>query len=252
MYLFLDNQAILEEALSPTVYQRALWWGDGIFSTLLVNERGEVCHFDQHYQSLMKQAQELEITYPSLSKEAVEQWLSLVHCRGQRMRLKLCLIPEEESQSPLWQGCRKGHWLGKLFPLSSIPPRLSIVTYPEPFYLPKQVKTLSYAPRLWLKKWAQKQGADDALCVDANGYLLELSTSNVFWEEGGLFYTPDYEKLPIYAGTFLRDKIERQPDRFKKVCIRRQDLPRNGRLYSCNSLTGAIPIQSLDGKCYST
>ena len=59
----------------------------------------------------------------------------------------------------------------------------------EPWLLPG-VKSTSYAVNMAAEAEAKRQGADDALFVDAEGTVLEGPTTNVWWRRGRTLYTP--------------------------------------------------------------
>lgn len=65
-------------------------------------------------------------------------------------------------------------------------------TYPDPFETPlalRGCKHTSYLPWLMAARWAQEQGADEALLVDGQGQVSEASRRNVFAWWGGRLWT---------------------------------------------------------------
>lgn len=68
----------------------------------------------------------------------------------------------------------------------------------EPWLLPG-VKSTSYAVNMAAEAEAKRQGADDAVFVDADGIVLEGPTTNIWWRHGRTLYTPSLE-LGILAG----------------------------------------------------
>jgi 4-amino-4-deoxychorismate lyase len=68
----------------------------------------------------------------------------------------------------------------------------------EPWLLPG-VKSTSYAVNMAAEAEARRQGADDAVFVDAQGTVLEGPTTNVWWRRERTLYTPSLD-LGILAG----------------------------------------------------
>ena len=114
MHVLLNNQEIEEKSLPPEAIGRALWWGDGVFTTLKVVD-GIPLDLDLHLEKVQKEALALDIECQLFSKEALQSYLQKFFPKGE-FRLKILVIPEEESFSPLWSGTRKGAWVVKAFP----------------------------------------------------------------------------------------------------------------------------------------
>ena len=60
-------------------------------------------------------------------------------------------------------------------------------------------KSVSYAAHLAAEHEARARGADDAVCVDDDGVVLEGPVTNIWWREGGALLTPSLD-LGILAG----------------------------------------------------
>lgn len=75
----------------------------------------------------------------------------------------------------------------------------SLSTQPAPWirplgtYGPAGAKTLSYAPNMAALRRARAAGADDALLVSLEGWLLEGTTFAVLWVRDGVLRAPDLE-----------------------------------------------------------
>ncbi|HUP31725.1 MAG TPA: aminotransferase class IV, partial [Gaiellaceae bacterium] len=76
----------------------------------------------------------------------------------------------------------------------------------EPWLLPG-VKSTSYAVNMAAEAEAKRQGADDAVFVDAGGIVLEGPTTNVWWRRGRTLHTPALD-LGILAGVTRATVIE--------------------------------------------
>jgi branched-subunit amino acid aminotransferase/4-amino-4-deoxychorismate lyase len=74
---------------------------------------------------------------------------------------------------------------------------------PRGSYGPAGAKTMSYSPNMHATRAAVADGADDALLVSLEGYVLEGPTFFVAWVRDGVLFTPD-------VGLGLVDSISRR------------------------------------------
>ncbi|GAA0861883.1 aminotransferase class IV [Paraclostridium tenue] len=70
-------------------------------------------------------------------------------------------------------------------------------------------KTTNYFENIYTKKYAVRNGFDDAIFLDTENKILECSMSNIFFIKNRQIYTPDKE-LPILNGIMKR--------RIKNLC----------------------------------
>jgi branched-subunit amino acid aminotransferase/4-amino-4-deoxychorismate lyase len=92
---------------------------------------------------------------------------------------------------------------------------------------------------------AQRAGADEAVLIDAAGYLVEGAISNLVWADAdGVVATPPLSRGAV-AGVTRALVRERAPE------IEERDVHANTRvqeLIALNAVRGAIPIVQLDGR----
>ncbi len=245
MFIFLDGKIIDEKELNLSSLSRVLWHSDGVFTTLRV-ENGNIIAFDHHIKRLQEQASMLEIDIPELNENDLIQLLDANNAEKGLYRLKLIVVPLGHSSSPYWIGSRDAVYLARIDPYREISKPIRVKVYPKPLELPVYpIKGHGYGHRIWLKKWAESLGYDDALCLDHELNVLELSNSNIFWVQGSTLFTPDYHLLTVFKGLAL----QRHFKAYKKVelvKVKVNDLPGNASIFSCNSLHLKVPILIID------
>lgn len=185
----------------------------GVFRTLLVTQ-GIILHYEKQIERLSQDANQigLKFTEPSLTPP----W--------ETSRLKI-IVTEEGTFT-------------QIAPYT--PPQEKLLTlYPEPVE-GDRIKTLAYADRDFIKKYALSVGCDDALVTTKEGYITETANANFFYEYEGEKVTAD-PSLPYLKG--LTIDLLPGPMTYKKFTW--DEIPREAKLFVCNSLMGVKPVKLL-------
>jgi 4-amino-4-deoxychorismate lyase len=116
-------------------------------------------------------------------------------------------------------------------------------------WLLQGAKTLSYAVNMAAVREAKRRGADDALFVSSDGFLLEGPTSSLLIRRGDRILTPS-TSLGILAGTTQAEafRFARQQGMTTSYEILGPDvLQEADALWFLSSVRNAAPIRSVDG-----
>ena len=118
----------------------------------------------------------------------------------------------------------------------------------EPWLLPG-VKSTSYAVNMAAEAEAKRQGADDALFVDAGGMVLEGPTTNVWWRRGRMLHTPSLD-LGILAGVTRATVVELAAETGYTVeegHFGLTELLAADEAFTSSSIREVMPVTELDG-----
>ncbi|MCJ1694238.1 aminotransferase class IV [Rathayibacter caricis] len=110
-------------------------------------------------------------------------------------------------------------------------------------------KTLSYAVNRAASREAVRRGADDALFVSSDGFLLEGPTSNLVLLTGGALLTPP-PSLGLLPGTTQADLFALASGLGLQTAyraLRREDLDAADAAWLVSSARNAAPIRAVDG-----
>ena len=113
------------------------------------------------------------------------------------------------------------------------------------------VKTLSYAVNMAAVREAERQGADDAILVSADGYVLESTTGSVIWSRGRTLHTTPLDGTGILGGTTQQLLFERAPAagwHTETVSAQLADLHAADTLWLTSSVRGPVEVVELDGE----
>ena len=118
----------------------------------------------------------------------------------------------------------------------------------EPWLLPG-VKSTSYAVNMAAEAEARRQGADDAVFVDADATVLEGPTTNVWWRRDRRLFTPSLD-LGILAGVTRATVIELAGEASYHVeegTYGLSELQTAEEAFTSSSVREVMPVTALDG-----
>ena len=129
-------------------------------------------------------------------------------------------------------------------------PGLALVTYPEPRQSPlADHKTLNYLYYLLAGKWAIENSGDEALILNPEGTVSETNTANIMIIKGKRVLLPDSPHvLPGVIENVAKRTLGEWGYEIEKKEIKPEELFSADEVIITNSLIGAVPVISLDGK----
>ena len=111
------------------------------------------------------------------------------------------------------------------------------------------VKSTSYAVNMEARAEAVRRGAEDALFLTADGFVLEGPTSNVWWRHGRTLFTPETD-LGVLAGvtrTHLRELAIAAGYAVEEGRYPVGDVAAADEAWMSSSVRELMPIVALDG-----
>jgi branched-chain amino acid aminotransferase len=210
MTVFINGQFVPEHAATVSVFDRSFLYGDGLFETMLVSN-GKPFRWSQHLERLEHGAQFLGINVP-FSRETLAGFAAQL-IFGNKMpeallRLTLSRGVGLRGYSP--KGAVKPTLVMTVHPAPGAPSIAS--TRPSPawqalgaphrwcahtasFRLPAgeslaQFKSCNKLTQILARAEAEAAGADEALLLNTDGFVVEAASSNLFWIERGTVCTP--------------------------------------------------------------
>jgi aminodeoxychorismate lyase len=197
MIVFLNGDFVPEEQAVVSVFDRAFMYGDGLFETIPVSN-GAFFRWRQHMQRLERGAAFLGISPPFKSGELEELAGRLVYENGMPhalLRLTLSRGVGVRGYSP------RGAVSPVLVMSLHASPSMDAEVLPSwrlktsSFRLPAnealaQFKNCNKLAQILARAESDHAGADEALLVNTDGFVVEGAASNLFWIDQGSVCTP--------------------------------------------------------------
>jgi branched-chain amino acid aminotransferase len=204
MKVFIDGKLYAERDAKISVFDHGLLYGDGIFEGIRAYN-GRVFKLKEHLDRLFCSAKalllEIPMTHAQLTRAVVET------CRVNRVRngyVRLLVTRGVGTLGLNPNRCKRPSVIIIAGSIQLYPPELyehgmEIVTVPTTRNLHSAVnpaiKSLNYLNNILAKIEANTAGVEEAIMLNAEGYVAECTGDNLFIVKAGQLFTP-----PLYAG----------------------------------------------------
>jgi D-alanine transaminase len=124
---------------------------------------------------------------------------------------------------------------------------ITLVTVPETRWAFARYKTTQLLGSVLAKKQAHERGAQEALIIDAEGYLLEGASTNLFIVKGGKIWTPPLTRniLPGITRAVLKELLSKD---FCECDLEAPDLMDADEVFVASTTKPVLPVTHLDGR----
>ena len=268
MTVFLNGQFVPEAAATVSVFDRSFLYGDGLFETMRVSN-GKSFRWTQHIERLERGAAFLGIEIP-FKREALVNFAAELIARNQMpeslLRLTLSRGVGVRGYSP--KGADKPtlvmtlHAMGAPISRSAssdpadqeIGAPLHWRAHTASFRLPSgealaQFKTCNKLAQILARAQAEAAGADEALLLNTDGFVVEAASSNLFWIERGTVCTPPLAS-GILAGVtreVVHELCAKLTLPYRESTIRPAELAKADAAFLSLSSHGIIELAAIDG-----
>src|SRR5437867_3172230 len=247
MLIYLDGELVPREAAKVSVFDHGLLYGDGVFEGIRVYNR-RIFRLDAHLDRLYDSARALALAIPLARAELAEAVRTTVRANRREdgyIRLIVTRGVGDLGVDP--RSCPR-------------PSVVVIVTdirlYPSELYLKglkvitsatrqvsheavdPRVKSLNYLKNVLAKIDAAQAGADEAIMLNAEGFVAECTGDNLYVVRSGAIFTPSpqdgaLEGITRAALLQLAAEAGVSPGRSRGGCSRRSRRSRGTRERRC-------------------
>jgi branched-chain amino acid aminotransferase len=210
MKVYIDGQFFDDDAAKISVFDHGLLYGDGVFEGIRAYN-GRVFKLAEHIERLFYSAKAILLTIPMAPADlaaAVVETCRLNDLRDGYVRLLVTRGVGTLGLNP--NKCKKPSIViiaGKiqLYPAEYYETGLTIVTVPTTRNLHSAVnpaiKSLNYLNNILAKIEANNAGCEEAIMLNAEGYVAECTGDNLFLVKGKHLLTPPLSAGALYGIT---------------------------------------------------
>lgn len=262
-WIYMDGEFVKKEDARISVFDHGFLYGDGIFEGIRVYN-GNVFRLREHLERLYDSGKSIMLHIPlsieEMEKRVVETvrknqlrdaYIRLVVSRGVG---DLGLDPEKcPHPNVIIIVDKLAIYSQELYDnglkMVSVPTRRNV-----PEALNPKIKSLNYLNNVLVKIEANRAGAGEALMMNAEGYVTEGSSDNIFIVKRGVIYTP-----PTYMGALegitrqaIIDICHRIGYTIKEEPFTRHDVYVADEVFLTGTAAEVIAVVDVDGRTIGT
>ena len=253
--LYLDGKFVKASDASTDLYSQTLHYGYGVFEGIRAykTENGtSIFKAKEHYERLKNSAELINIPFNYNVDELVQVTYDLLeknNLSDAYVRPLVFCDPNMSLTQPNNVSLMICTWQWGAY-LGDQQLRLSVASYCRPH--PRSVKIEAkvcghYVNSILATTEAKRNGFDEALVLDSDGYLAEGPGANFFFEKDGVLYTPQLGNiLPGITRATVLELGEKLGLEIKQGLFRPEELKTADSAFYCGTAAEVIGIESVD------
>jgi branched-chain amino acid aminotransferase len=259
MKIFIDGMYYRERDAKISVFDHGLLYGDGIFEGIRAYN-GRVFKLQEHVDRLFCSAKAILLKIPA-SHAAIMRAV-LETCRKNRIRdgyIRLVVTRGVGTLGLNPNRCKRPSVIviaGKiqLYPESFYARGMEIVTVPTTRNLHNAlnpaIKSLNYLNNILAKIEANNSGCEEAIMLNAEGFVAECTGDNVFIVKDGQLFTPPLSAGALYGITrrTVMDIAAESGYPVSEPNLTRYDLFNADECFLTGTGAEIVPVTKIDGR----
>ena len=260
MKVYINGKFYEKKDAKVSVFDHGLLYGDGVFEGIRSYNR-LVFKLEEHIERLFESAHSIMLDMPLTKGQMTKAVIATLKENGLKDAYIRLVVTRGEGDLGLDPRKCKGNATAiiitdriALYPDKYYKEGLEIITVPTVRNLPEalnpQIKSLNYLNNILAKIEAVNAGFDEAIMLDALGYVAECTGDNIFIVRGGHLYTP-----PQCMGTLrgiTRDTVLEIAKRGKisahEHVITRHEVYISDECFLTGTAAEIIPVVKVDGR----
>jgi len=263
MKIFIDGKFYDERTAKVSVFDHGLLYGDGIFEGIRIYN-GRVFKLKEHIDRLFYSAKAILLQIPLSHAELVKATVET--CRKNKLRagyIRLLVTRGVGNLGLNPRSCKRSSVIIIADKIQVYPPELyahgmDIVTVPTVRNLHSAlnpaIKSLNYLNNILAKIEANNAGVEEAVMLNAEGFVAECTADNLFIIKNGEMFTPPNSAGALY-GITRQTVIELAQASGWKVSepnLTRYDLFNADECFLTGTGAEIMPVVKIDGRVIGT
>ena len=187
----INGRIVTRQKATISVFDNALLYAEGLFETFLAVEDGIVFR-DDHLRRLYQGARVIGLRIP-VNRSTLSRWMAEA-VRAHPERIKKVRLTVTGGESARWVGTQGEPQVIVAVAPHSLPEKPFSLLVSE-FRVDqksvfRRIKTISYGIHAAALQKARYRHCDDALLLNENNHIAEVTSANIFWVRRGRIYTP--------------------------------------------------------------
>ncbi len=248
---YVNGKILTFKKAKVSIFDRGFLFGDGVYEVIKV-KKGKVLFLKEHLERLKNSLKEAEIPYPENFERNLNKYNNLLKNKTGALYIEIT------------RGCH----IRRHLPPENLKPTVVIFYFPYEFHPLKEVKKGFVAKAIKDFRWQRcdiksvslmgailskikthREGADEVLFIDEEGYIREGGSTNFYAVIKNKIYTHPLGNFLLKG--VVRDKISKISKELKIEFIEEPpsifDIENWDEAFISGTLTGIMPINSING-----
>ena len=259
MKIFIDGKYYDERTAKVSVFDHGLLYGDGIFEGIRIYN-GRVFKLKEHIDRLFYSAKAILLQIPLSHAELVKATVET--CRKNKLRagyIRLLVTRGVGNLGLNPRTCKKPSIIIIADKIQLYPPEyyqrgLDIITVPTVRNLHSAlnpaIKSLNYLNNILAKIEANNAGVEEAVMLNAEGFVAECTADNLFIVKNGALFTPPLSAGALYGITrqTVIELAEAVGVKVSEPDLTRYDLFNADECFLTGTGAEIMPVIKIDGR----
>lgn len=259
MKIFIDGKYYNERNAKVSVFDHGLLYGDGIFEGIRIYH-GRIFKLKEHLERLFYSAKAILLTVPMTREELLRATVET--CRKNKLRdgyIRLVVTRGAGNLGINPNKCKIASVIIiadkiQLYPPEHYESGLQIVTVPTTRNLHSAlnpaIKSLNYLNNILAKIEANHAGCEEAIMLNAEGFVAECAGDNVFIVKHGELQTPPLSAGALYGITraTVADLAREAGLKVTEPNLTRYDLFNADECFITGTAAEIVPVVKIDGR----
>lgn len=259
MKIYIDGRYYNERSAKVSVFDHGLLYGDGVFEGIRAYN-GRVFKLKEHIDRLFDSAKAILLTIPMSHAEICRAVVET--CRKNKLRdayIRLVVTRGVGNLGLNPRNCKRGSVIviaGKIqvYPAELYQRGMDIITVPTTRNLHSAlnpaIKSLNYLNNILAKIEANNSGCEEAVMLNAEGFVSECTADNIFIVKGDRLLTPPLAAGALYGitrGTVM-EIAQESGLQVSEPNLTRYDLFTADECFVTGTGAEIMPIVKIDGR----
>jgi len=256
--VYVNGNFVKKSLAFISVYDSGFMHGDGVYEGIRVYQ-GKAFMLEDHIKRLFESAKTIDIDIGITQEEMKKIVIDSVKANKIRdnVHIRLMVTRGEKRVSGMNPKYNIGEasivvlydYKPPIYNKSGVKLITSTLRRAAPYFLDPKIHSMNQLNQIMASIEANRQGADEAIMLDINGFVAETNGTTIFMVKDGIFLTPTINY--ILAGITRKYLIDLAKEKGYKVIERNisiSEFYNADEVFICGTVGEVVPVSEIDGK----
>ena len=256
--VYVNGKFVKKSLAFISVYDSGFMHGDGIYEGIRIYQ-GKLFMLEEHIKRLFESAKTINIDI-GISREEMKR-IVLKTVRVNKIKDDIHIRLMVTRGKKIVSGMNPKYNIGEasivalydykppIYNKSGVKLITSTLRRAAPYFLDPKIHSTNQLNQIMASIEANRQGANEAIMLDINGFVAETNGTTIFMVKDGIFFTPTIDY--ILVGITRKYLIDLAKEKGHKVIERNisiSEFYNADEVFICGTVGEVVPVSEIDGK----